>query len=82
MSWITFLLSILSALIQYGPEIAALVQSIIAAIEGLHPSSQLDMTAELAGAVKTYQVTGDKRPLLDLLQKIHDLVNPPPQKAA
>jgi hypothetical protein len=83
MTWITFVISILGYLFQYGPQLVALVKEIMDMIKQSHPSQQPALTAELGGAVKTFQATGNKRPLLELMQKIHDsLTCPDGPKAA
>lgn len=67
MAW----LSILLMIIQYGPQIFALVSEIIDLIKKHRADKQAGLRGDLAAAVATYRVSRDQRPLRELRDRLY-----------
>lgn len=73
--WISLVIEIITLAIKYGPEIAALVKEIVDRIRQVrNPDAKKAFAGDLAAAYSVYRVSKDRRPLLNLLVKIHEAV--------
>lgn len=74
MAWVSIALLIVRMLytaFKYGPQIAALVRTIIDLIKGTDDdNAKLAYAAELSDAFNAYKADKDERPLRDLLHRI------------